>query len=339
MPDQPTYGDRTRDAAIFDAGRQRGLREATEGWKRALPSAEALARQFHEAYEALAPQHGYETRKASAKPWGDVPANNRALMIATCAVIRSRLVGPWQPEPDLPHAYVHEVGYALCRLCSRVRDADVHQPAGQPDPITPEVYGEHFPERGDDGQPLAGQPEPARQLVEFVVLVDAEGRCGCCRGAGEHRCGSECDSCDGSGRNPDSPVCTLPHGADCRCTEPARPMRNAKGLIVGTGMVREPGRATCALYCDECGELTCEHRPEPARGGTVATHDVQVCTRCGVRQRNDDNPEFCWGCGYGVTVATQEPAVHAEEACPDCSCCTRADCARRYCDACPCTEG
>lgn len=42
---------------------------------------------------------------------------------------------------------------------------------------------------------------------------------------------------------------------------------------------------------------------------------------------------------HGGTVATQEHAVHAEEACPDCSCCTRADCARRYCGACPCTEG
>ncbi len=53
------------------------------------PSAEQLARAFHEAYERLAPAHGYETRAASAKPWDEVPANNRALMEAVCAEVMS----------------------------------------------------------------------------------------------------------------------------------------------------------------------------------------------------------------------------------------------------------
>jgi hypothetical protein len=44
-----------------------------------------LAQQFHEAYERLAPEFGYETREASAKPWSEVPENNRALMTAVCA--------------------------------------------------------------------------------------------------------------------------------------------------------------------------------------------------------------------------------------------------------------
>lgn len=52
--------------------------------------AETLARAFHEAYERLAPSFGYETRKASAKPWNDVPEDNRRLMIAVCA----ELLGP-----------------------------------------------------------------------------------------------------------------------------------------------------------------------------------------------------------------------------------------------------
>jgi len=43
---------------------------------------EEIARQFHEAYERLAPKHGYETRKASAVPWNEVPENNRMLMMA-----------------------------------------------------------------------------------------------------------------------------------------------------------------------------------------------------------------------------------------------------------------
>lgn len=50
-------------------------------------TAEQLARLFHEAYERLAPDYGYSTRKASAKPWAEVPEQNRLLMIATCAAI------------------------------------------------------------------------------------------------------------------------------------------------------------------------------------------------------------------------------------------------------------
>jgi hypothetical protein len=50
-----------------------------------ISDAEALAQSFHETYERLAPSFGYETRKASAKPWAEVPENNRRLMIAVCA--------------------------------------------------------------------------------------------------------------------------------------------------------------------------------------------------------------------------------------------------------------
>jgi hypothetical protein len=48
-----------------------------------VTDAERIARAFHEAYEDLAPDHGYETRNASAKPWDQVPDNNRSLMVAT----------------------------------------------------------------------------------------------------------------------------------------------------------------------------------------------------------------------------------------------------------------
>lgn len=52
-----------------------------------VPGAEDLARRFHETYERLAPQYGCETRDASAKPWDEVPMDNRRLMIAVCAEI------------------------------------------------------------------------------------------------------------------------------------------------------------------------------------------------------------------------------------------------------------
>jgi hypothetical protein len=45
-------------------------------------AAEQVAQAFHEAYERLAPDFGYRTREASAKPWAEVPGQNKALMIA-----------------------------------------------------------------------------------------------------------------------------------------------------------------------------------------------------------------------------------------------------------------
>lgn len=45
-------------------------------------TAETIAQRFHEAYERLAPAHGYETRPDSAVPWPDVPERNRRLMTA-----------------------------------------------------------------------------------------------------------------------------------------------------------------------------------------------------------------------------------------------------------------
>lgn len=44
--------------------------------------AEKIAQAFHEAYERLAPEHGYETREASSVPWADVPEPNKGLMVA-----------------------------------------------------------------------------------------------------------------------------------------------------------------------------------------------------------------------------------------------------------------
>lgn len=54
------------------------------------------------------------------------------------------------------------------------------------------------------------------EVLRFA-LVDEQGRCGCCYATGEHRCGHECYSCDSSGKDPDSPVCPVPHGPICQC--------------------------------------------------------------------------------------------------------------------------
>lgn len=45
--------------------------------------AERIAREFHAAYERLAPSHGYETREESRTEWDALPAANRGLMVDT----------------------------------------------------------------------------------------------------------------------------------------------------------------------------------------------------------------------------------------------------------------
>lgn len=75
MPEWDDLGDKIQAAWLAASSAAAGARPAT--------SAEDVAQRFHEAYERLAPEHGYETRKASAKPWSEVPEQNRGLMVAT----------------------------------------------------------------------------------------------------------------------------------------------------------------------------------------------------------------------------------------------------------------
>lgn len=63
---------------------------------------EDLARTFHETYERLAPDFGYETRKESAVPWDSVPNQNRNLMRA---VIREVFLFCLQQKLPLPKEY------------------------------------------------------------------------------------------------------------------------------------------------------------------------------------------------------------------------------------------
>jgi hypothetical protein len=51
-------------------------------------AAEALARRFHDTYERLAPDHGWQTQESTrGKPWDEVPEHNRGLMLATVAAL------------------------------------------------------------------------------------------------------------------------------------------------------------------------------------------------------------------------------------------------------------
>jgi hypothetical protein len=51
---------------------------------------EKIAREFHEAYERLAPSYGYETRDESAVPWDEVPSKNKSLMRGVVADLLAR---------------------------------------------------------------------------------------------------------------------------------------------------------------------------------------------------------------------------------------------------------
>jgi hypothetical protein len=42
---------------------------------------EIIGQFFHDEYERLAPEHGWETQDATRVHWNDLPPNNRALMI------------------------------------------------------------------------------------------------------------------------------------------------------------------------------------------------------------------------------------------------------------------
>ncbi len=64
---------------------------------------EELARAFHDIYERLAPQFGYETREESRVPWDHLPTNNRRLMIAVAEVILTHFHDEKGPESDALH--------------------------------------------------------------------------------------------------------------------------------------------------------------------------------------------------------------------------------------------
>jgi hypothetical protein len=68
----------------------------------AQPNPEELARAFHETYERLAPEFGYETRRESAVPWEEVPENNKNLMIAVCEELLNGVLAP--PPASKPRA-------------------------------------------------------------------------------------------------------------------------------------------------------------------------------------------------------------------------------------------
>jgi hypothetical protein len=95
------------------------------------------ARLFHETYERLAPEHGYRTREASAVPWEDVPAENKALTLATVREVLFR--GGWvqltdeerELCADLLDDYQDEIPEKATAKSAYLKLATLQQPADE----------------------------------------------------------------------------------------------------------------------------------------------------------------------------------------------------------------
>lgn len=111
----PGWGDVPEEerAVLVDAAtRYMVAADGDERWSWACSFGEPLAREFHETYEKLAPDFGYETREASAKPWEDVPEQNKDLMIAVCReILRRRAEEALPQRQDSLQAQLESVRY------------------------------------------------------------------------------------------------------------------------------------------------------------------------------------------------------------------------------------
>lgn len=88
------------------------------------PTPEELAKEFHDTYEAKAHEFDYETRKDSAVPWEEVPANNKQLMISVAAHIMDWLQHP-EIKPDeiyLPESEDHNASLSKTSYIKKIQD-------------------------------------------------------------------------------------------------------------------------------------------------------------------------------------------------------------------------
>lgn len=134
-------------------------------------NAEEIAKAFHEAYERLAPSFSYETRKASAVPWEQVPENNRQLMIAVAGEVAPLIAAQvLQDAADLVNQRIVAPLGLACPSCG-ARPGAAAKPLVCDNPI-------HWPENGRE-----------LSLVEPVRHVTRCGPCDslrCCEHCGCH---------------------------------------------------------------------------------------------------------------------------------------------------------
>ena len=79
-------------------------------------SPEDMAKKFHEAYERLAPEFGYATKKDSAVHWDYVPKENKNLMIAVCKELYCDCEDEEEPTPDI---HFEDGECTICDKCEK----------------------------------------------------------------------------------------------------------------------------------------------------------------------------------------------------------------------------
>lgn len=106
--EQPAlHGYKSRRTALFAYVRGLEARAASP------VDAQLLAERFHETYERLAPDFGYETRPETRK--FDPESPNGKLMIAVCAALASASAGKECAQCVTPHVCARPTG---CRLAA-----------------------------------------------------------------------------------------------------------------------------------------------------------------------------------------------------------------------------
>lgn len=94
------------------------------------PDYVAVAKEFHTAYEQVAPNYGYETREASAVPWEDVPEQNKQVMIATVAALIGQGVIRYTDKDSYPMSAKNDRGPQESDSYSRNQALDLAVRAG-----------------------------------------------------------------------------------------------------------------------------------------------------------------------------------------------------------------
>lgn len=82
--------------ATSKASRRRLVRDESAPW---CYRCRAIAEQFHEEYEKLAPVFYWNTQEASKAGWADIPGNQRDLMESTVYVVMHGMLGHGDEHP------------------------------------------------------------------------------------------------------------------------------------------------------------------------------------------------------------------------------------------------
>jgi predicted RNase H-like nuclease (RuvC/YqgF family) len=138
-------------------------------------SDEQLAQRFHEAYEALAPGYGYKTREASAKPWLEVPLNNRELMAATVFRALRPTIDALTHRAEEAERQAIELSDKIDRLGKTCeQQAKAHNRARKEHARAKAEWKVHMRECGAEVQRLRGEVELQRQYIELLENAERE---------------------------------------------------------------------------------------------------------------------------------------------------------------------